>query len=56
MLVGVLSCLSGAQAGRGGERSQQEGCGDPEFLARLEVLSTCRLAEPQRSVQLPPVL
>lgn len=56
MLVRVLSCLSGAWAGRGGERSPQEACGDPEFLARLEVLSTCQLAEPQCSAQLPPVL
>lgn len=56
MLVRVLSCLSGARAGRGGERSPQEACGDPEFLARLEVLSTCQLAEPQCSAQLPPVL
>lgn len=56
MLVRVLSCLSGARAGRGGERSPQETCGDLEFLARLEVLSTCQLAEPQCSAQLPPVL
>lgn len=41
VLVEVLSCRSGAQAGRGEERSQQEGCGGPAFLSRLEAPSTC---------------
>lgn len=45
VLVGILSYGSDAQAGRHEERSQQEGCGGPEFLARLEVL-TIGLLEP----------